>query len=280
VSAVIGHYEGRHAPGHRDEREMLASTHHLLLAHGRSVPILRGVVPGARVGITNVHQPLHAASPSEQDCLAAAQGDGLLNRTFLDPLVGKGYPEAVPYDRTVLESFVREGDMDRIAAPLDFLGVNYYTRRIERSGAVAEEENAPRTVHERPGLTEMGWEVYPEGLFEIVGRIHGEYAFPAYYITENGAAYPDVIDPDGRIRDAERIEYLRLHLEQAARVVGAGIPLRGYFAWSLMDNFEWSYGFTKRFGLVHVDFDTGERTPKDSYRWFKRTIGRRAVVRG
>ena len=269
VSAVIGHWEGRHAPGHSDEREALAATHHLLLAHGRSVPILRANVPGGRIGITNVHQPTHPASPSEHDRLAAAEFEGLLNRTFLDPLVGRGYPDVVPYDCGLLESFVRSGDLQAIAAPLDFLGVNYYTRRIARSTAIDEAENASRTVHERPGPTAMGWEVYPEGLFETLDWIHANYHFPEYYITENGAAYPDEVGADGRIQDDERIAYYDLHLEHVARVVEAGIPLRGYFAWSLLDNFEWSYGYAKRFGLVYVDFQTGTRIPKASYDWYK-----------
>jgi len=277
VSAAIGHFEGRHAPGHRDERETLATTHHLLLAHGGAVAILRDVVPDARIGIVNVHQPIHPASDSEHDQVAASETDGLLNRTFLDPLVGRGYPEVVPYDRSVLHSFVRDGDLERIAAPLDFLGVNYYTRRIERSTAVPEERNAPRTRFERPGRTEMGWEVYPEGLFETFERLHGDYGFPSYYITENGAAYPDTPDASGRIHDPKRIDYHRLHLEQAARIVSAGIPLCGYFAWSLLDNFEWSFGFTKRFGLIYVDFESGRRRPKDSFSWYREVIGRRSL---
>jgi beta-glucosidase len=277
VSAVIGHFEGRHAPGHQDQREMLAATHHLLLAHGRTVPIVRDLVPDARVGIVNVHHPVHPASESEHDRLAAAQIDGALNRTFLDPLVGRGYPDVVPYDRAILESFVRDGDMDSIAAPLDFLGVNYYTRRIERSTAVADAENAPRTVFERPAPTAMGWEVYPEGLFEALEWLDNDYGFPAYYITENGAAYPDVVDERGWVQDDDRVSYLRHHLAQVGRILDAGIPLRGYFAWSLMDNFEWSYGYTKRFGLVYVDFETGERTPKDSFHWYRELIERRVL---
>ena len=277
VSAVMGHFEGRHAPGHTDPTEMLATVHHLLLAHGRAVQILREFVPNARVGIVNVHQPIQPASASEPDRLAAERGDGMLNRTFLDPLVGRGYPEVVPYERSVLESFIREGDMERIAAPLDFLGVNYYTRRIERSAAVPEAENAPRTVLPSDETTGMGWEVYPEGLHEILERLDADYGFPAYYITENGAAYPDVVDEDGGVRDGERTSYLARHIGQVARLLDAGIPLRGYFVWSLLDNFEWSYGFSKRLGLVYVDFETGARTPKDSYSWYRGLIERRTL---
>lgn len=277
VSAFIGHRQGRHAPGHRSEEEALAATHHLLLAHGRSVPILREASANADVGITLVLHPAHAASPGAHDELAARQFDGVLNRTFLDPLFGRGYPSEVPYDRFVLESFVREGDLEQIAVPIDFLGVNYYTRHVARSDAVAESENAPRTVHPGDEKTDMGWEVYPEGLYEVFERLGRDYDFPAYYITENGAAYPDVVDADGRVRDEERISYLRRHLQQATRIIDAGIPLRGYFAWSLMDNFEWSYGLKKRFGLVYVDFESLKRIPKTSFAWYKEAIARRAV---
>ena len=277
VSATIGYREGRHAPGHRSEREALAATHHLLLAHGRSVPILREHVPDSSIGITLVLGVARAASDSEQDRKAAATFDAALNRTYLDPLSGRGYPGEVPHDRAVLESFVRADDLEQIAAPIDFLGVNYYTRHVARSDAVPEEENAPRAVTVGEEKTDMGWEVYPEGLFEVFDRLGRDYDFSAYYVTENGAAYPDVVDADGRVRDGERISYLRRHLQQVARIVDAGIPLHGYFAWSLMDNFEWSYGLKKRFGLIYVDFETLRRIPKASFAWYKETIARRTV---
>jgi beta-glucosidase len=277
VSAAIGYREGRHAPGHRSEHEALAATHHLLLAHGQSVPILREHVPDGSVGITLVLGVAHAASDSEQDRLAAAMFDAALNRTYLDPLSGRRYPAEVPYDRSVLDSFVRADDLEQIAVPIDFLGVNYYTRHVVRGDAVPEEENAPRAVTVGEEKTDMGWEVYPEGLFELFDRLSRDYDFPAYYVTENGAAYADVVDADGRVRDGERVSYLRRHLQQVQRIVDAGIPLRGYFAWSLMDNFEWSYGLQKRFGLIYVDFETGRRTPKASFAWYKETIARRSV---
>ena len=277
VSAAVGHSEGRHAPGHRSEEEALAATHHLLLAHGRSVPILRDASPDANVGITHVLCPFHAASDSDHDVLAARQLDGALNRTFLAPILGRGYPSVVPYDRSVLESFVRNGDLDRIAAPLDFLGVNYYTRSVMRSDTVAESDNAPRKVRPGDEVTDMGWEVYPEGLFEVFDMLRREYPFPAYHVTENGAAYPDAVDNEGEVHDPDRVSYLRRHFAQAARVVDAGIPLRGYFVWSLLDNFEWSFGLKKRFGLIYVDFENGERIPKESYHWYKRVIARRAI---
>ncbi len=277
VSATAGYYEGHHAPGHRSEEEALAAVHHLLLAHGRSVPILREVSPNANVGITYVLCPFHAASESDHDVLAARRLDGALNRTFLDPISGRGYPSLAPYDRSVLESFVQSGDLDQIAAPLDFLGVNYYTRSVVRSDAVAESDNAPRTVRPRDETTDMGWEVYPEGLFEVFDTLRREYAFPAYHVTESGAAYPDSVDSEGTVPDPDRVSYHRRYLTQVARVVDAGIPLRGYFVWSLLDNFEWSFGLEKRFGLIYVDFESGKRTPKESYHWYKKAIARRTV---
>ncbi len=278
VSAFVGHWEGRHAPGHQSEREALATTHHLLLAHGRSVPVLRKNVPNANIGITNVVQPAHAASRSQHDQKATQQFDGLLNRTFLDPLVGRGYPEIVPYDRAILDSFVRQGDLESICVPIDFLGVNYYTRRICRSNEISADLNQTQTLHPQDEMTEMDWEVYPEGLSEVFDRLHRDYGFKSYFITENGAAYKDCLTADGYMNDDKRISYFTRHLQQAIRIEASGIPLHGYFAWSLMDNFEWSYGLTKRFGLIHVDFDTLERTPKASYHWYKEVIQQRAVL--
>ncbi len=265
------------AIGERKRRWPLAAAHHLLLAHGQSVPALRQHVADGHVGIALNLFPVHFASSSDHDRLAAERLDGILNRTFLDPLIGRGYPTIVPYDRSVLEAFVREGDLNQIAVPLDFLGVNYYFRRVVRSNAIPEAENAPQTIGLRNETTQMGWEVYPEGLFEVFGRLGAEYPFSAYYITENGAAYPDSVNGEGRVQAHERVSYLRRHLAQVARIVDAGIPLRGYFVWSLLDNFEWSYGLQKRFGLIYVDFETGKRFPKASFDWYKDTIAQHTV---
>ena len=174
--------------------------------------------------------------------------------------------------------FVQAGDLEAIAAPLDFLGVNYYTRDVARSSVVPEAENAPRTVFPNPERTEMGWEVYPEGLYELLGRLHFGYHFPALYVTENGAAYPDQIGPDGRVDDPSRVAYLKAHFTEAAKAIVAGVPLRGYFVWSLMDNFEWAHGYSKRFGLVYVDYPTQRRILKTSAHWYRQVIAANAVV--
>ncbi len=272
VSAHVGHLQGRHAPGHMDLAEMVAASHHLLLAHGLAVPILRGNVTDARVAIVLDLHPVHPASDSEADQEAARRWDGTYNRWYLDPLSGRGYPQDMVDDYGQPLDFVQEGDLEKISAPLDALGVNYYTRNVVRSDEVPEAENEPRRIPEPETVTEMGWEVYPPGLFEVLQRVEQDYGFPAYWITENGAAFPDQVNADGEVLDQDRIDYLDGHLRQLARALGADLPVDAYFAWSLLDNFEWGHGYSKRFGLVYVDFDTLERTPKASYHWYRRLI--------
>lgn len=278
VSAFVGYLWGRHAPGHRDLDEALAASHHLLLAHGLSVPIIRRNAPKAKVGIVLNLQPHVPASPSRADHEAAWLGDGMQNRWFLDPISGRGYPQDViaHYGRPM--DFIRPGDLETIAAPLDYLGVNHYFRTIERSQEIPENKNEPVTIHKNPDLTDVGWEVYPPGIFEILTRIHLNYYFPEYYITENGCAVPDLRNADGAVHDPRRIAYIREYLRQAAKAVDAGVPLKGYFAWSLMDNFEWAEGYIKRFGIVWVDYKTQERVPKDSANFYKEVIRTNGAV--
>jgi beta-glucosidase len=276
VSALLGYYEGVHAPGIQDRVQALAAAHHLLLAHGQAVLLIRANSPGADVGIVlNIH-PQTPASTSPSDQAAANQMDGIINRWFLDPLSAKGYPEdIVRYYQTGLP-FIKPGDMETIAEPLDFLGINYYSRAIARSTSIPENENLPVAVF--PGeKTAMGWEVYPQGIYELLRRIQAEYGFPAYYITENGAAYPDVLDEEGQVCDPDRIAYINGHLACLHQAVQENIPLRGYFAWSFMDNFEWAYGYTKRFGLVYVDYATQKRIPKQSAGWYRAVIRQNGI---
>jgi beta-glucosidase len=278
VSSYLGYFEGQHAPGHHDKREALAAVHHLLLAHGRSVPILREYVPEGQIGIVLNLYPVHPASPDNDDREAAEQTDARLNRTFLDPLSGRGYPRDALHDHGVLDEAIRDDDLRLISAPIDFLGVNYYSRQVVRNHVSHGVENAAPIVVPGAEMTAMQWEVYPEGLYELLRRLAREYAFPTYYITENGAAYEDMINGDGGVDDPDRISYLRRHLEQALRAERDGVPLRGYFAWSLLDNFEWTYGLGKRFGLVYTDFESGRRIPKSSFYWYKKTIAQRALA--
>ncbi|MCK6507313.1 GH1 family beta-glucosidase [Myxococcota bacterium] len=281
VVAHLGYGAGVHAPGLTDPRAALAAAHHLLLAHGRAVPLVRAQVPGARVGIVLNATDVEPASPSAADAAAARLGDGHLLRWFADPLYGRGYPDDVCADlreRGLLPAgappWLRPGDLDDIATPTDLLGVNYYMRGVARSDRVPEADNLPRTVPLPPPdrCTDLGWEIHPPGLTRLLLRLHRDYAPRSLVVTENGAAYGEGPDGTGRVRDSRRVAYLREHLAACAEALAQGVPLHGYFHWSLLDNFEWAEGFSARFGLVHVDFETGQRRPKDSFHAYRRWI--------
>jgi len=274
--ATLGHEEGQHAPGHRDPAEALRAAHHLLLSHGRAVGEIRRRSPGAEVGIVLNLTPATPAEPGRDDD-AARQFDGFFNRWYLDAVFRGRYPEDAVADRVRwghLDGpdlpFVQPGDLSTIAVPLDFLGVNYYSRVVVRAGANGRPEAVASVPREE--LTDMEWEVYPEGLHRLLLRLRDEYAPPAIHLTENGAAYADGPDEKGRIADERRVRYHREHLLAAHNALSAGVPLRGYFAWSLMDNFEWGHGYTKRFGLHWVDYGTQERIPKDSALWYRDVV--------
>jgi beta-glucosidase len=264
VSSILGYAHGLHAPGERDWSRAIDAAHGLLRAHGMAVPVIRANVPEARVGIVLNLTPIRPATDSGADRAAAHRHDGHLNRWFLDPLFGRGYPE------DVLEAYgehapdVAAGDMEAIAAPIDFLGINYYMTFAHRDAP-----DQPPVCSEPvdvPGLhTEMGWLVDPDGLHELLVRLDREYPPIDLYVTENGAAFDDP-EPDaaGEVDDPLRVEYLRTHLAAGARAIEDGVRLRGWFAWSLLDNFEWGFGYSKRFGIVHVDFTTRQRTIKRS----------------
>jgi beta-glucosidase len=278
VSAIVGYLEGRHAPGHTDLNEALSCAHHLMLAHGWSVPVIRANSSAAQVGIVLNLGVMYPASQSTFDRMAAWQLDGIIFRWFLDPLSARGYPQDIVAHYNQPMEFIHTGDMDVIAASIDFLGVNFYSREIVRSQAVSEEENSPISQVSNPNITEMGWEVYPEGLYEVLCRLHFDYRFPAYFITENGAAYTDHLGSNMHVHDPMRQDYLKTHLVSAWRAVQAGVPLRGYFYWSLFDNFEWGHGYSKRFGLIYVDYPTQQRILKDSAHWYKEVIAADAIV--
>ncbi len=276
VSLQLGH----HAPGLRDMRVAVEASHHLLFSHGLATQAIRARCQGrAQVGITLNLSPAVPASPSAADLAAARRYDGWMNRWFLDPVMRGEYPADMvrgytrqgflPKDLGVL---VHPGDMRTIAEPTDFLGVNYYNRAVVRSDRVAEADNLPPTVAVGPSQTDIGWEVYPEGLLHTLLRVHLEYRPQKIFITENGASYSDGPDAQGRIADARRVQFLRDHLAQAARAIDLGVPLAGYFVWSLLDNYEWSYGYEQRFGITWVDFATQKRTPKDSALFYRKVI--------
>lgn len=278
VSAILGYLLGQHAPGHTSMPEALAAAHHILLAHGKAVPLIRQNVRDAQVGIVTNHGPKMPASPSFADKKAAVHADGFLNRWYLDPLAGRGYPQDMVDSLGVSMDFVQEGDLDVIAAPIDYLGLNYYTRDVIRSQEISEADNDPPTIFRGDEITEMGWEVYPEGLYLLLGRLHFDYQFPAIYVTENGAAFPDTVSPDGQVHDPARLSYIKRHLAVCHRAIEAGVPLKGYFAWSLFDNFEWAFGYRPRFGLVHVNFETLKRRPKSSALWYRDVIKQNGII--
>lgn len=271
--STLGFGTGEHAPGERDWPRALAAAHHLLLSHGLAVAAIRAVAPHAEVGIVLNLVPAEPATASDADRDACRGFDGGFNRWFLDPLYGRGYPADVIADHAARGrgglDFVRAGDLDAIATATDFLGINYYSRAvISADGPVA-------AVRE---TTDMGWEVAPEGLLAILRRVHRDYAPPALYVTENGAAYATAPDATGRIRDIDRQRYLWSHFEAAHQAIAEGIPLRGFYLWSLYDNFEWAQGYTKRFGLFWVDYPTQRRMAKDSAHMCRRVIRDNALT--
>jgi beta-glucosidase len=270
-SAWIGHLEGRMAPGLTDLTAAVRASYHLHLGHGLAVRAIRAVSSDARVGIVNNLSPIEPASTSEADLAAARRADGHINRWWLDPVLGRGYPQDMVEEYGV-ELPVQPGDLETIAAPLDWLGLNYYFRQIVTADPDGTAPRAEQVSVPGARLTHMDWEVHAEGLERLLLRLTEEYGVQRIYVTENGSAYEDVVAEDGSVHDPERVRYLEEHLAACARAVAKGAPMAGYFAWSLLDNFEWAYGYDKRFGLVHVDYATQRRTVKSSGRRYAELI--------
>ncbi|WP_216322077.1 GH1 family beta-glucosidase [Deinococcus aestuarii] len=263
-SSILSYEIGHHAPGLRDRRLALAAAHGLLLGHALALPEVRRHAPGAQAGIVLNLGPQVSASDRPEDVAAARLADGRLNRWFLDPLLRGEYPRDVWEACGPDVPDVREGDLDLIAAPLDFLGVNYYSRGVVGASGGGVPAGAP--------VTDMGWEIYPLGLTDLLTRLRADYPkLPPVVITENGAAFADERS-GGQVHDPQRVAYLQTHLMALLDALDAGVDVRGYFAWSLMDNFEWAFGYGKRFGLVYVDYPTQERTLKDSARWYRQFL--------
>ncbi|HUZ40709.1 MAG TPA: GH1 family beta-glucosidase [Acidimicrobiales bacterium] len=296
-SAWLGYGSGRHAPGVKDIGKAVAATHHLLLAHGASVPILRSAIPDAKVGITLNLGVSRPGTTHELDVAAARRADGNLNRLFLDPLFKGQYPEdMLEHYKSNPPGFsvVRDGDLEVIAQPLDFLGVNYYfpgtimdSTRVKEARAagygvpLGEQFPDLRVLSlETPGTdtTSMGWEVDASGLTELLVRVKKDYHDLPIYITENGAAFDDYVDPNGHVLDHDRVSYLEEHISAVHDAIDAGVNVQGYFVWSLLDNFEWAYGYSRRFGIVWVDFPTGRRLPKTSFSWYANTVRNNGLV--
>ena len=276
VAAFLGHAEGIHAPGLVDFKTAVQASHILLHAHALAVGAFRELgAPESRIGVALDLHTTYPWTDGMSDVEAAQRADGLANRWFLDPVLKGAYPADImeAFTKHGVAPRVHEGDMPLLAAsPVDFLGINYYSpQRIyaDDAGGVLGFKQA-RVEH--PPLTDMGWEVHPEGLFEMLIRLRDEFPLMPLVITENGAAYPDRKLEKGQVQDDDRIEYLASHLGEARRAIEHGVRLEGYFLWSLMDNFEWSLGYSKRFGITHVDYRTQARTWKKSAGWYQRVI--------
>jgi len=276
VFTFLGYVQGYHAPGMRDLWAGLRAVHHALLAHGEAVARMRAILPEqVRVGIVLNLAPQHPATDSEEDKAAAERVHAMNNALFVEPLVKGTYPALAEQMVGFAWPKIQSGDMERIAQPIDFIGVNYYSRGIVKHAEHGYLQ-AEGVGNEGAQYTDMGWEVYPDGLYEILQWVHSEAPQLSLYVTENGAAFRDELQ-DGRVADGQRLEYLRQHFTQAHRAIQDGVPLKGYFVWSLMDNFEWAYGYSKRFGIVYVDYATQRRIWKDSARWYQQVIAANAV---
>jgi beta-glucosidase len=273
-TSFVGHWFGEHAPGIRNG-PALPVAHHVLLSHGEAVLALRAASSAAQVGITLNFVPAYPASDSEADHGAANRFNGMNNRWFLDPLFGRGYPADIVAAFGPLMPRIQPGDLERISVPTDFLGINFYNRLVVRHDPSIPIVQAA-FEHPEGEYTAMDWEVYPDALRELLIYVQREYAPARIFITENGAAYADTPTGNG-IHDDGRVRYLAGHLAACRAAIDAGATLAGYFVWSLMDNFEWSFGYGKRFGIVYVDYPTQQRTPKQSAHFFRDVIARNGL---
>jgi beta-glucosidase len=266
-TAFVGHLEGRHAPGIRDEAVAVKVLHHLLLAHGKAVQTLKAEGVSGEVGITcNLTSP-HPASSKPEDVEAWRRLDLYENRMFLDPLFRGEYPEdALEYYRGVTDfDFVADGDLATISTPIDYFGINYYERHLVAADPADPVRGWRRVADPDPTIVGIG--VRPEGLHEILTRVATDYTELPLIVTETGLALHDYVDPAGGVRDAERIDFYESHLRAAHQAIDDGVNLVGFYPWSLMDNFEWAWGYAYRFGMYYVDYGTQARIPKDSARW-------------
>lgn len=277
----LGYMEGLHAPGLTDWASGVQAAHHVMLAHGAAFRQLRqNLGPDAQIGIVYALSPVEATSDDPEVLARARLMDARTNYWFLDPVLRGEYPPALLDVPEWANLQMEPGDLALMRTPVDFMGVNYYSRTLvaPESGQRGDLQDTARNPEAE--YTAMGWEVYPQGLYDTLMRVHKRYALPALYVTENGAAFDDVLESDDRVHDARRTAYLRQHFSAAQRAIADGVPLKGYFVWSLLDNFEWAYGYGKRFGLIYVDYPTGRRVVKDSARFYQSVIRANAVPAG
>jgi beta-glucosidase len=262
VVAVLGHESGVFAPGIRSRAIAIQVAHHLLLSHGLALQALRAQGCPSRLGIVLNLSPIGPATDSPADIAQARLDDGRSVRWYMDPLFKGAYPADVWEHLGADTPQVATGDLVAIQTPMDFLGLNYYTRSVVSASGGWDVNTSGRR------LTEMGWEVYPEGLTALLLRMHRDWKLPPLYVKENGAAFKDEY-VDGRVHDVERTDFIARHIAAVAEALGQGVPMAGYMVWSLLDNFEWASGYEKRFGIVHVDYTTQQRTLKDSALWYR-----------
>ena len=262
VIAELGHETGTFAPGLKNRKTAIQVAHHLLLSHGLALEALRGDGCRAKLGIVLNLSSTMPATESPADVAKAHMDDAKTRRWYTDPLFRGTYPQEVLSELGSDAPIIEAGDMAHIQTPMDYLGVNYYTRHVSSVGEPFDAKALGLPVND------MGWEIYPQGLTDLLVRLHHEYQLPPVLITENGGAFKDLL-VDGKVHDAERTDYIRTHIAAAGAALAQGVPLAGYMAWSLMDNFEWSSGYTKRFGIVHVDYASLGRTLKDSAIWYR-----------
>jgi beta-glucosidase len=273
--AFLGYGRGAHAPGKKDAGLAVAAAHHVNLAHGLAVTAIRAIDPELRVGNSNIVTDIVPASSSEADAAAVMRLDAMSNRVFLDPVYLGDYSTAVRelFAPLGLDALVENGDLAIIGQPVDFVGMNHYQRVV----AWDADDGTYLRVGERPAspaTTSFGWSVIPESLAAVLRRVSSEFTSLPIYITENGASYNDYVDPDGQINDHDRVAYFAGYLAAAGRAIDEGVDLRGYYAWSFLDNFEWAEGYSKRFGLVFVDYRDQTRIPKRSAHWYSQLIAR------
>lgn len=262
VIAILGYEQGIFAPGIQSRKQAMQAVHHLLLSHGMALQAMRGLGITTAMGIVLNLSPIYPASDDPQDVAKAKLDDGLILRLYMDALFKGFYPQDVIDHLGADAPLVQPGDLATIAQPNDFLGVNYYTRNFSSCGNPWDVASTGNTV------TDMGWEVYPQGLTELLCRLHNDYQPKRLWVTENGAAFKDQL-VNGEVDDTQRLAYIRDHIAATHDAIAQGVPVGAYFAWSLMDNFEWASGYAKRFGLVHVDFETQKRTFKNSALWYQ-----------
>ena len=279
--SFLCYYYGSHAPGRRDLDAAVAAAHHLNLAHGLAVRAIRAARGGMRLGVADILTQVRARTQKPEDVAAAERVDLNNNRLFLDPVLLGRYPEAIDelYAANGLADLRRADDEAIIASPIDFLAVNHYHHMIIEADATDPHLGA-RGEPAEPATTSLNWSVTPDALYGVLARVQRDYPAIPLYVTENGASYNDYVDPDGAVRDVERIAYLQGYLGAIAQAIADGVDVRGYFVWSLLDNFEWGEGYNSRFGIVFVDYGTQRRIPKASADWYRDLITRHRRASG